>query len=198
MNIVFDLGGVVFDWRPDKIIESVFDDVEKQYLVRDEIFRHPDWVELDRGTLSKEQAIDRGVMRTRLLHSDISKLFNEIPRSLKPIAESIEFLHSIRETDNRFYVLSNMHMESIKYLESQNSIWDMFDGMVISCRVQKVKPEQEIYEHLLTEFNLVAHETVFIDDMDVNLQTASHLGIKTIRFSNPAQCRQELGELKCI
>jgi FMN phosphatase YigB (HAD superfamily) len=83
-------------------------------------------------------------------------------------------------------------MESIKYLESQNSIWDMFDGMVISCRVQKVKPEQEIYEYLLTEFNLVTHETVFIDDMDVNLKTASHLGIKTILFFNPAQCRQEL------
>ena len=111
MNIVFDLGGVVFDWRPDKIIESVFNDVEKQHLVRDEIFRHPDWVELDRGTLSKEQAIEREVTRTRLLHSDISKLFNEIPRSLKPIADSIEFLHSIRETDNRFYVLSNMHIE---------------------------------------------------------------------------------------
>ena len=33
MNIVFDLGGVVFDWRPDKIIRSLFTDDMSENLV---------------------------------------------------------------------------------------------------------------------------------------------------------------------
>jgi putative hydrolase of the HAD superfamily len=70
--------------------------------------------------------------------------------------------------------------------------------MVISCRIQKVKPEIEIYQHLLTEHNIVAEETVFIDDMDVNLVTASSLGINTIKFVNSSQCWQGLSEFKCI
>ena len=70
--------------------------------------------------------------------------------------------------------------------------------MVISCRVQKVKPEIEIYQYLLNEHNLVAEETVFIDDMDVNLTAASSLGINTIKFINSSQCRQHLNELECI
>jgi len=52
MNIVFDLGGVVFRWQPEKIIRHVFQDPEKQDLVRSEIFEHADCVELDRGTIT--------------------------------------------------------------------------------------------------------------------------------------------------
>jgi putative hydrolase of the HAD superfamily len=198
LNIVFDLGGVVFNWQPDKIIESVFTDKETQQLVKTEIFNHSDWVELDRGTLNLERAIDRGALRTNLPRSDIHKLMNIIPQSLTPIDETIDFLHSIRDTQNKLFVLSNMHFASITHLESKYTIWDMFDGMVISCRIQKVKPETEIYQHLLTEHNLAAQETIFIDDMDVNLVAARSLGIKTIKFSNSAQCQQDLDEFKCI
>jgi len=198
LNIVFDLGGVVFNWQPDKLIESVFNDMETQQLVKAEIFSHPDWVELDRGTLNLEKAIDRGALRTNLPRPDISKLMNKIPQFLTPIDESIDLLHSIRDTDNKFFVLSNMHFASIAHLEREYTIWDMFDGMVISCRIQKVKPEIEIYQHLLTEHSLVAEETVFIDDMDVNLVAATSLGINTIKFVNSSQCRQDLSEFKCI
>jgi len=198
LNIVFDLGGVIFNWQPDKLIESVFNDMETQQLVKAKIFNHPDWVELDRGTLTLEQAIDRGALRTKLLRPDISKLMNKIPQFLTPIDESIDLLHSIRDTDNKFFVLSNMHFASIAHLEREYTIWDMFDGMVISCRIQKVKPEIEIYQHLLTEHSLVAEETVFIDDMDVNLVAAASLGINTIKFVNSSQCRQDLSEFKCI
>lgn len=198
MNIVFDLGGVVFNWQPDKLISSVFNDPETQQLVRVEIFEHSDWVELDRGTLDVEQAIERGASRTKLPRAEISKLMSEVPRSLTPIHESIDLLRSIRGTDNKFFILSNMQFPSIEHLERESSIWDMFDGIVISCRIQKVKPDIEIYEYLLNEHRLVAEETVFIDDTDVNLVAASTLGIKTIKFVSSSQCRQDLVNLKCI
>ncbi len=198
LNIVFDLGGVLFNWQPDKIIESVFGDFETQQLIKREIFGHPDWVELDRGTLNLEQAIDRGAFRTKLSFPDINELMNKIPQFLTPIDESIDLLHSIKDTDNKFFVLSNMHFASITHLEREYTIWNMFDGMVISCRIQKVKPEIEIYQHLLTEHSLVAEETIFIDDMDVNLVAAASLGIQTIKFVTTSQCQQDLDKFKCI
>jgi hypothetical protein len=60
MNIVFDLGGVVFRWQPEKIIRHFFHDSKEQDRVRSEIFSHVDWIELDRGTIETEQAITRG------------------------------------------------------------------------------------------------------------------------------------------
>jgi len=198
LNIVFDLGGVVFNWQPDTIIRRVFPDSETQDLVKAEIFEHADWVELDRGTITLDQAIIRGTSRTGLTREDIEKLLNEVPRSLTPIRETIELIRSIRDTNNRFFVLSNMHIASITYLEKKHKIWDMFDGIVISSRIQKVKPEIEIYEYLLTEYQLEAAETVLIDDMNENLAAASSIGIQTLRFVDPSQCRRDLVDLKCI
>lgn len=198
MNIVFDLGGVVFNWQPDSIIRRVFSDSRTQELVKTEIFEHADWIELDRGTLTLDEAILRGASRTGLPNEHIEKLLNEVPRSLTPIQETIDLLRSIRDSDNRFFVLSNMHIASITYLEEKHKFWDMFDGIVISSRIQKVKPEIEIYEHLLKKYTLNAVETVFIDDMSENLAAASSIGIQTIKFVDPFQCRQRLVDLKCI
>ncbi|MDH3338699.1 MAG: HAD family phosphatase [Gammaproteobacteria bacterium] len=198
MNIVFDLGGVVFNWQPDAIIRRVFQDPESQELVRAKIFEHADWVELDRGTITPDQAIVRGASRTGLPRESIEKLLNEVPRSLTPIQETIDLITSIRDSNNRFFILSNMHIASISYLEKKHKFWDMFDGIVISSRIQKVKPEIEIYEYLLKEYMLNAAETVFIDDMGENLAAASSIGIQTIRFVDPFQCRQALVDLECI
>lgn len=195
MNIVFDLGGVVFNWHPDKLIQGVFEDQETRSIVKSEVLGHPDWLELDRGTLAFQDAVVRGAERTGLPQADIERLLNEVPRSLTPIHETIELIRSMVSPEHRLYVLSNMHFASIAYLEEKHDIWGMFDGSVISCRVQKIKPEIEIYEHLLNEYQLIASETVFIDDMSENLAAARSIGIQTIKFLTSSQCRQDLIEL---
>lgn len=197
-NIVFDLGGVVFRWQPDIIIKSLFDDAKTQDRVRADIFEHPDWVELDRGTIGFDRAVERGADRTGLPKQDVERLLNAVPRFLTPINETIDLIRTLRASRNRLFVLSNMHVASIQYLEETHDIWSMFDGIVISSRIQKVKPEIGIYEHLLAAHQLNAGETIFIDDMRENLEAASSIGIQTIQFLDPAQCRRALVDLRCL
>ena len=198
MNIVFDLGGVVFHWRPDVIAKRVFDDPDTQSLVKTHIFQHDDWVALDRGTISLDRAVAQGASRTGLPNSEVKRLMDEVPRSLTPVPGTADLIRSVKEANNNLYVLSNMQFASIDYLQKKHDIWDLFDGIVISCHINKVKPERAIYEHLLEEHQLQAHETVFIDDMNENLTAAAKLGIRTIRFIDPDQCRQELQILGCV
>ena len=195
MNIVFDLGGVVFRWQPDAIIESVFEETDTQDIVRKKIFQHGDWVELDRGTIALEQAIERGATRTGLPKQDIERLFRAVPRFLTPIQPTIDLIQGLSKTTNRLFVLSNMHLASIAHLEQHHTIWQMFDGVVISSRIQMVKPERQIYERLLNLYQLEPAETVFIDDTQENLVAASSLGIQTIRFVDPAQCESALAHI---
>lgn len=70
-NVVFDLGGGLLAWKPDQIIKSIFKEREVQKIVMDEIFCHPDWVELDKGTLDRNKAIERAAIRTGLHPSEI-------------------------------------------------------------------------------------------------------------------------------
>ena len=198
MNIVFDLGGVVVNWQPDLIIRSVFEDTSTQDLVKKKIIEHADWIELDRGSIGLEQAIDRGAARTGLPSEDMERLFNAVPPSLTPIEATIELIRELSSTRNRLYVLSNMHLASIAYLEQHQTFWDAFQGTVISSRINMVKPEAQIYQYLVNEYQLNPGDTVFIDDMQENLTAASSIGIQTIRFTDADQCRRELVSLGCI
>jgi len=198
MNVVFDLGGVVVAWKPDDILARAFDDPRHRVLARREIIGHPDWLALDRGTISPGEVIARGARRTGLPEPVVKSLLESVPPSLVADQQMIDLLHRLNDAGNALYCLSNMPVMSMEYLESAYSFWHLFTGVVVSSRVGFCKPEREIYEHLLETHRLDARDTVFIDDVAANLDAAEQLGIRTIQFVDRAQCETELRRLGCL
>lgn len=198
MNIIFDLGGVIFSWNPAQIIQKVFTLPDEQNFIRSEIFGHADWLDLDRGTLDRAEAIQRAIGRTGFPPQRIEALFGQIPYALVPIPETLELVQEVKQAGHKVFVLSNMHQVSFDRLEREYPIWDLFDGKVISCHINLIKPEPEIYHFILHEYHLRPEETIFIDDTEVNLEAAGRLGITPIKFSTPEQCREALRQLNCL
>jgi len=198
VNIVFDLGGVVITWNPDEFVAHVFTDKKVQKVARTHILDHDDWIELDRGTLARDEAIVRGANRSGLSESEVHRLIHAVPSFLRPIKESVQLVQELKDNGNSLFVLSNLHPESIAHLEKEYSFLDLFQGKVISCRINKVKPELEIYQYLVKEYKLDVNNTVFIDDVEINVKAAANIGLKTIKFENPYQCRRELEALGCL
>ena len=56
------------------------------------------------------------------------------------------------------------------------------------------KPFPEIYELTLNRFDLVAEESLFIDDNKRNVEAARALGIHSIQFQSPEQLAHELNQ----
>jgi putative hydrolase of the HAD superfamily len=195
LNLVFDLGGVVVRWDPDAIIAGVFSDPGTRAKVKAGVFGHPDWLELDRGTLGRDDAVARAAKRTGISAGDMKRLLHAVPASLVVFPDTVELLYRLKRKGYPLYCLSNMHFASIEYLEKTHTFWDVFDGRVISCRLQLCKPESGIYEHLLQTYGLAAQDTLFIDDVQKNLDAAAKLDIRTLRFENAAQCERELRAL---
>ena len=198
MNLVFDLGGVVVRWDPEAIIASVFSDPATQSKVKAGVFSHPDWLELDRGTLGREDAIARAAQRTGVAAGEIKRLLHAVPASLVPFPDTVALLYRLKAKGLRLYCLSNMHFASIEHLEQTHDFFEVFDGAVISCRLQLCKPETGIYKHLLQTYGLKADETLFIDDVQKNLDAAAKLGIRTLKFEHAAQCERQLHALRLI
>jgi putative hydrolase of the HAD superfamily len=192
LDLVFDLGGVVVRWEPEELIRAVFPDQGSHIAARRHILQHSDWVELDRGTLPLEDAIDRATGRSGFPRADVAKFFASIPEALVPVPETVDLLYRLHRQGRRLFCLSNMHLAAIEHLEKAYSFWDVFSGRVISCRLHVVKPEPAIYAHLLETFALNPANTVFIDDLDVNLRAAAQFGIRTVRFENAPQCEDDL------
>jgi putative hydrolase of the HAD superfamily len=198
VNLVFDLGGVVVRWDPDAIIAGVFADPQVRTTVRAGVFGHADWLELDRGTLARQDAITRAALRTGLPKSEIEKLLLQVPPSLVAFPDTVDLLYRLKAKGHLLYCLSNMHFASIEHLEQAYEFWEVFSGAVISCRLQLCKPEAGIYTHLLQTYGLEAAETLFIDDVKANLAAAARLGIRTLKFENAGQCERDLHALGLI
>ena len=155
-------------------------------------------LELDRGTLEIEEAIRRATARSGLDESLVRAVVESVPASLVANDETVALMRRVKAAGNVLYCLSNMPLGSMAYLEQRYDFWDIFDGAVISSRVHYCKPEREIYEHLLTTYNLVPGETVFIDDVAENVEGARAVGIQAIQFKSVAQTEEALRVLGCL
>lgn len=98
--------------------------------------------------------------------------------------ERFLFLKELYESKKyRLFLLSNtneLHMSWIqqnwgfnKYMEFKNC----FEKFYLSHEIKLRKPNKEIYEFALKENNLIAEETLFIDDLEENTAAASALGV---------------------
>ena len=71
------------------------------------------------------------------------------------------------------------------------------DGIVFSCEVQELKPEEGIYRKLLKMYQLEPEKSVFLDDRAENCEGAGACGIHAIRFKDFKQAVRELKKAWC-
>jgi len=191
-NMVFDLGGVLITWRPDEIIASVFDAPDLQALIKREVFQHADWLQMDSGQLEEIDAIQRFHNRTGVPLAKLEALLRRVNDSLTPIPDSVKLLEELASHGINLYCLSNMPAWRFEYIRSLYPFWDLFKGIVISGAVKMMKPDREIFEYLLSQFQLQASATVFVDDYPINVEAALRAGLHTILFRTAHECREEL------
>ena len=72
---------------------------------------------------------------------------------------------------------------------------ELFDAVVISGEEGMRKPDAPIYELAIGRMELPAHEIVFVDDLDHNLEPARELGLITIHHRDTDETLAELERL---
>jgi len=179
-NIIFDLGNVLLNFKPNEFLLRFTDDVEyiDQFVTK--IFRSIIWLELDRGTISLENAKDDFIFKYPKEVDFLTLFFNHWMEMLTPIEENIEILKDLRDLGYKTYVLSNFIKETFTFIRNKYEIFSLFDGHIISGFEKTIKPENAIYETLLSRYHLIPEESLFIDDVLFFLKPAKKLGLKTI------------------
>lgn len=97
----------------------------------------------------------------------------------------LEFIEQLaRENQYKMILLSNtndLHIEHVKEkmgMERFSRFKNAFDVFYLSYEMGMRKPDAEIFDFVLQENRLLAHETFFVDDVPENTASASDLGIK--------------------
>ncbi len=180
-NIIFDLGGVLVHFKPQDLIERAFKDhPEKPWYLLD-IIHTPEYAEIDRGTLTPEQAFNQLAQRfpDEPCKEHCNIFLQQVIDELLPIEQGVKTLHAVRNKGFNTYILSNLFSLTHQRIAAYDFL-KLFDGAVFSYQVKMIKPQKEIYNHLLTTYNLNAHECLFIDDLEANIKGAQNVGIDGI------------------
>lgn len=186
-NIIFDLGNVIIDIdfeRTFKAFTEISENVnwrESERILKEKQI----WSRYEKGQLTDAEfrAEIREELKITASDEQIDTAFCGLLMDIDPAR--IELIKKLA-TKYKIYILSNT--SHIHFLEVERILErcadvkhfsEIFDYVFLSYEMGKLKPEVDIYEEVLKQANLVASETLFLDDLLANLEGAATLGIQT-------------------
>jgi epoxide hydrolase-like predicted phosphatase len=107
--------------------------------------------------------------------------------------ELTNFLRSLRP-EHKVCLISNA-WSGLREFIKRNEFDDVFDEMIISAEVGLIKPDPSIYRLALDKLGSHAEESVFLDDVLINIDGARKVGMQGIHFTNPKIALEELKNL---
>ena len=182
-NVIFDLGNVLLNFEPKGYLKSKIP-IEKIEIVYKSIFQSEEWVSLDRGTITEEEAKDNIISRNIEYKEYINIAFENWYDILTPVEKNIRILEKLKQNKYKIYYLSNFHDLAFKYVTKKYDFFKKFDGGVVSYEEKMLKPECEIYERIIKKYNLNPNECVFVDDTKINVDAAMECGLYGIHLKD--------------
>lgn len=182
-HIVFDMGQVLIQWRPELLAARLEVPEEDIRPLCGAVFGSVEWVQLDRGTVSKEDALEAMCRELpERLHGAAESLVRGWWKGpLLPVPGMEELIMELKGLGYGIYLLSNASSDLHRYFHripgSQH-----FDGKIVSADWKLLKPQHEIYEMLFQEYCLGPKECFFIDDLPANIEGARYVGMNGVVF----------------
>jgi len=194
-NIIFDMGGVLVRFDPKTFVARYLLPREEETLLLKEVFRSLEWAQLDRGTISEDEAVAAICRRVPgHLHEIARKLVTMWDRPILPIEGMSGLIAELKERGLGIYLLSNASTRLHDYWPRIPG-HERFGGMIVSADLKLVKPQPEIYRALYDAFGLKPEECFFIDDSPQNIEGAFYTGMSGFVFNGDVQAlRRYLSE----
>jgi FMN phosphatase YigB (HAD superfamily) len=199
-TVVFDLGGVVFNWQPLQLIREVFptrvsDDQGAARLLADVFQSHHtggDWAQWDLGWVHPTELARRIALRLDMGAHEIMALIDALAPHMRVKQDTVALIHDLKDAGHRLVFLSNMPQELAQWIERDHPFGDWFEDGVFSARVGHAKPDEGIFRCAIEKLNLDGTSPIFVDDIDFNIVAAQKMGWRPIKFTTADQTRRQL------
>jgi putative hydrolase of the HAD superfamily len=190
-SVIFDLGKVLLDFdftiaiRRLQKLQPV--DLAKVQNLFCNSSLAKNW---DKGLLSSDNffAVIQKELNLVLPLEKFKIIWNEI---FSEKTEMVEFAKNLHK-HKKIAILSNTNPWHAAYVRQHHPWIDEFDHFVASCDVKMLKPDAEIYRLVLKELGASPSETLYIDDLESNVQGAVKAGIQGLVFKGLFQLGKDL------
>ena len=198
--VVFDFGGVLFDWNPHHLYRKLIaDDHERQWFL-DTICTQAWNTEQDAGRSLAEGT--RSLVEQHPHHEALIRAYYaRWHEMLRGPLEGVTILKALHQANMPLFGLTNWSAETFPYARANYPFLQCFRDIVVSGELQLIKPDAAIYHASLSQIradlpDIQPAEVVFIDDVAGNIDAAVALGwqgIHHVSAEHTAACLRELG-----
>lgn len=193
-NLIFDVGGVLFDYRWKEMFMDYGLDEDNAIRVGTQMFNDPDrtWDIFDLGIKSDEESADifckkypgdEDVIRWFIRHGE----YMQVPRP-----KVWKKVHELKQKGYKIYILSNYPESLFKKHTEYADFMDDIDGLMVSYMIHKAKPAEDIYKALCDKYGLDRSESIFFDDRSENVEGAVKFGMKSVKILSEQVLLDEL------
>jgi len=185
-TIIFDLGGVLIDWSPEYVYLKEFrGDRAKMDWFLNTICAW-DWnVNQDAGYPLHKATEERVALYPE--YEALIRMYYGRWEEMLGFAHdnTLELLTSlVNHPDYRVLALTNWSGETWPKALAKFPWLQSFEGILVSGDEGMRKPFTEIYQLMLSRYNIEPAEAVFIDDSAANIGGCEAVGIKGIHFKD--------------
>lgn len=183
-NIIFDFGNVLYQYDPDYLLSCCFDSTEDAAAAKPVIYR--EWHRLDEGTVDYDAYVaETESLLPEHLRAGARKYLYNWHRFEPPIEQTWALIARLKARGYKIYLLSNAPVTFAADLDIY-PILKLFDGTVVSGPIQLVKPNADIFQHLMDKYSLNPSESLFVDDLEVNCAGACAVGMQSYTYIGDA------------
>ena len=191
--IVFDLGGVIVDWQPRYVYETIFTDKDELEYFLTDVVNSP-WMLLTDGG-SHDWPTATAELSARFPHykSQIEAFrprWHEMLRG--EIEDSVAILKRLKIQGQRLLALTNWAADTFDEGLPRLPSLALFEDILVSGREKLRKPDPAIFHLLCGRHGIDAANSIYIDDNRANVDAAAQLGFDALLFSSPTQLAADL------
>ncbi|CAH8294914.1 putative hydrolase of the HAD superfamily [Mariniflexile fucanivorans] len=196
-TIIFDFGNVFINLDIEGAMKHTFNEFEIDGLSEEMIAFNSFY---EQGLISTEEFIEFYTENfPKLSNDELIDIWNFM---LKDFPEHrLEFLQQLRNNSKyKLILLSNTNELHIDWVKEQVPFYETFkncfDAFYLSHEINLRKPNQDIFDFVISENKLKANECLFIDDNADNCKTAKSLGIETWHINPETEDVSNLFKIK--
>jgi 2-haloacid dehalogenase len=197
-TIIFDLGGVLIDWNPLYVFNDLIPDEERRaYFFENVGTMH--WNEQQDGGTLLETATNERIALFPEWENEIRAYYGRWVEMLGDANHgTVEILKKLIDSpDYKVYALTNWSAETFPIAKSlpRFEFLNWFEGILVSGEEMMIKPQPEIFELILSRYDIDRTKAIFIDDNIRNIHASNAVGLPAIHFQSSEQLATELEKL---
>lgn len=185
--LAIDLGGVVYRSWPDDTFYRRWGDkcgVSPEAL-RNCLWQEPHWALAEVGEITPDECHTRTAARLGV-SPDVAVALVTAAFASEPDEVLARYVAGVRERDIVVAALTN-NMSCESELLARPELARLFDLAVSSADARLAKPDLAFFRHAETRLQATGDQVVFLDDAVANVEAASNLGWRAIRYTSTAQ-----------